>query len=370
MRILSLDGGGIRGIVTARILERLDRACPGFMDHVDVIAGASTGGIQALKLASGGRVNELAGLYERRGRDIFRPRDALDVFKPKHRIGLLIVALAISGLLLALHLRAAALVVLVVFCGLVALLHVLAKVDELWRSDFSAKHMEKVLQDELGTDKTMRDLEKVVLIPTFDMREWKPKFFDNLPGDERDLDQRLWEVARCTSAAPTYWPSHQWCLDGGLFANNPSDSAVAACLRHLRERELIENAELPSLPPEEADRLATIKSLGKITVLSLGTGDVPHKAPKSSQHDAGILDVIPMLLNVVMDGAVKASSFRTEQCLGRRHVRIQPRLPGVVDLADVDSIPDLLQVADLVDLEPAVRLIREHWIPGPEVEPA
>ena len=59
MNILSLDGGGMRGVLTARILWRLERACPGFLDKVDVIAGASTGGIQALKLASGGKVTEL-----------------------------------------------------------------------------------------------------------------------------------------------------------------------------------------------------------------------------------------------------------------------------------------------------------------------
>ena len=363
MRILSLDGGGIRGVLTARVLERLDQACPGFMGHVDVIAGTSTGGIQALKLASGGKVTELVGLYQQRGRDIFRPRDWLDVFPKSLRVTLLVIALGAAGVLLALHLKVAALGTLVAFLSIVVLLHLVAKLDELFRSDFSAEHMEQVLKDELGTDKTFRDLEKIVLIPTFDMRTWNTKFFDNFPGDLRDLDQKLWEVARCTSAAPTYWPSHQWCLDGGLYANNPSDSAVAGCLRYMRDKELRENPDLAGLDPDEAERLATINCMGRISVLSLGTGDVPHQAPKNSKHDAGILDVIPMLLNVVMDGGVKASAFRSEQVLGKRHVRIQPQLPAVVDLADVGSVPELIQIADLVDLEPAIRLIKERWLP-------
>lgn len=382
MNILSLDGGGIRGVLTARLLERLEKACPGFMDHVDVITGTSTGGIQAVKLASGGKVTDLVGLYEKRGKDIFKPRDALDVFKPKHRIGIMVAALAISSLLLALHQRAAALAVLLAFGGLVVLLHLLAKLDELWRSDFSARDIESVLKDELTDWKTMRDLDKIVLVPTFDQRDWRPKFFDNLPGDERDLDQKLWEVARCTSAAPTYWPSHQWCLDGGLFANNPSDSAVAACVRHLRLKHLGEDQDLndpETLAAMKGDvelllgreigteelrfQVATIRSMGQITVLSLGTGEVPHQAPKKSENDAGILGVIPMLLNVVMDGGVKASTFRTSQVLNGRHVRIQPKLPSVIDLADVAAIPELIQIADLTDLEPAVKLIREHWLP-------
>jgi patatin-like phospholipase/acyl hydrolase len=363
VRILSLDGGGIRGVVTGRLLERLEKACPGFMAHVDVIAGTSTGGIQALKLASGGKVTDLVALYEKRGMDIFRSRDVLDVVPNSLRMVVLVVALGVAGVLLAVGYKLAALVTLCTFLGAVVLLNVVAKVDELFRANYSHEHFEQVLKDELGTDKTLRDCDKIVLIPTFDMREWRPKVFDNFPGDERDLDQKLWEIARCTSAAPTYWPSHQWCLDGGLYANNPSDSAIAGCLRYLREKELGDNAEAyAELHPEDAEVEATIKCMGKISVLSLGTGAVPHQAPKKPRHDAGILAVIPMLLNVVMDGSVKASAFRSRQGLGkRRHVRIQPKLPSVVDLAAVDAIPDLVQIADLTDLEPAVALVK-RWM--------
>jgi predicted acylesterase/phospholipase RssA len=356
MNILSLDGGGIRGVLTARLLWRLERACPGFMDHVDVIAGASTGGIQALKLASGGKVTELTHLYEKRGSDIFKPRDWLDVVPTGLRLTVLVIALAAAGFLLALGHQVVALGILCVFLGGVLLLSLIAKMDELFRANYSHEHMEQVLKDELGTDKTFRDLTKIVLIPTFDMRTWNTKFFDNFPGDDNDLDQKLWEVARCTSAAPTYWPSHQWCLDGGLFANNPSDSAVATCLRYMKRKRMDEDGM--------TDQEALIDSLGKITVLSLGTGEVPHKAPVKPTHDAGILQVIPMLLNVVMDGGVKASAFRTSQGLNGRHVRVQPRLPSVIDLADVGSIPELIQIADLTDLSDAVALIKSKWMAG------
>lgn len=366
MNILSLDGGGIKGVVDGRLLERLERACPGFMDRVDVIAGTSTGGIQALKLASGGKVTDLVALYEKRGKDIFRSRDALDVISNKVRIGLLVVALGLSGFLLALQHSGAALAVLCVFLAVGLALGAAARFDEFFRANYSHEHLEEVLKDELTDWKTLRDLDKIVLIPTFDMRDWTPKFFDNFPGDERDLDQKLWEVARCASAAPTYWPSHQWCLDGGLFANNPSDSAVAACVRYMREKHLAEDLDLQGLDHDEAYLKATARSMGKITVLSLGTGSVPHQPPRSPRHDAGILAVIPMLLNVVMDGGVKASAFRTSQGLNGRHVRIQPKLPCVIDLAAVESIPELIQIADLTDLEPAVKLIRKYWMAGGE----
>src|SRR5712692_3209774 len=51
--ILSLDGGGIRGLLTAILLERLEAAVPGFLSKIDLYAGTSTGGILALGLAYG-----------------------------------------------------------------------------------------------------------------------------------------------------------------------------------------------------------------------------------------------------------------------------------------------------------------------------
>lgn len=70
-KILSLDGGGIRGLLTAILLERLEEAVPGWLDKADLLAGTSTGGIIALGLAHGLTPRELRGLYEKRGKKIF-----------------------------------------------------------------------------------------------------------------------------------------------------------------------------------------------------------------------------------------------------------------------------------------------------------
>lgn len=47
-RILSIDGGGFRGLFTARLLERLEWEVPGFLERFDLVAGTSTGAILAL----------------------------------------------------------------------------------------------------------------------------------------------------------------------------------------------------------------------------------------------------------------------------------------------------------------------------------
>lgn len=70
-RVLSLDGGGIRGLITAILLERLEEAHPGFLSYIDLFAGTSTGGLLALGLASGMSPKEIRSLYEEMGKRVF-----------------------------------------------------------------------------------------------------------------------------------------------------------------------------------------------------------------------------------------------------------------------------------------------------------
>jgi patatin-like phospholipase/acyl hydrolase len=62
--VLSLDGGGLRGLITARLLDRLNSnpKISGWLDSVDLCAGTSTGGILALGLAIGKSPNEICDL--------------------------------------------------------------------------------------------------------------------------------------------------------------------------------------------------------------------------------------------------------------------------------------------------------------------
>ena len=168
-RILSLDGGGIRGVLTAAVLQRLEAQVPGLIDNADLIAGTSTGGILALGLAFGKSPKELRELYYTRCKDIFD-----DSF-----------------------------------------LDNIMDLGRLTGAEYGNRKLMGMIRSVVG-DVKLRDLKKKVLISSFDLdnehpipskRTWKPKFFHNFDGDDNDGKLTAYKVALYTSAAPTYFPS-------------------------------------------------------------------------------------------------------------------------------------------------------------------
>lgn len=165
-RILTFKGGGFMGLASAEYV-RLKEAELG---RFHLYAGTSTGGIIALALASGEEPAKIVDWYRERGPGMF-----------PHRI-----------------LRKALLLV---------------------KHRYPAKPLESALQDFFG-DARLSDLRSRVIVPTHDMARGTSYFF------REDKPHRVWEAARATSAAPTYFKpyekgKHIW-IDGGLYMNNPS----------------------------------------------------------------------------------------------------------------------------------------------------
>jgi uncharacterized protein len=292
--IVSLDGGGIRGVLTARLLQRVEQAKP-FLQRVDLFTGTSTGGILALGLAHGLSPAQLVQLYVEQGDDIFESRDLLD---------------KVSG-----------------------------PADELWRADYSNKGLTSALEHSFQ-DKaralTLGHLKKKVLIPTFDLdngakppevRAWKPKFLHNYetPGNDRAVG--VIDAALRTSAAPTYFPTHQGFIDGGVVANNPSTCALAKVIK----------AGVP---------------LSEVRMLSLGTGFSPHVI--RGDHDWGKAQWVSPLLDILMDGMSGVANYQCEQLLGTQYLRLDAVYSQVIALDDVERIDTLLRHADQVDLGPVL----------------
>jgi patatin-like phospholipase/acyl hydrolase len=191
MRVLSIDGGGIRGIIPALVLAEIERRSQKRVwELFDLIAGTSTGGILACALCAPDPLpaEQLVGLYEEEGPHIFdrsiwqRIRSA-------------------EGLL-----------------------------DE----KYSAAALDRALERFLS-DKRLADTKPDLLVPAYNMGEPGPYFFKSRKAREEGEDFPLSVVARATSAAPTYFePSalnDQALVDGGVFATNPAMCAFAEVMR-------------------------------------------------------------------------------------------------------------------------------------------
>ena len=317
MRILSLDGGGVKGVLEARVLERLEAEAP-FLADVDLFAGTSTGGILALALAAGVPVADCVALYRDNAGTIFSPRDMLD---------------RIAG-----------------------------GADEYFRANFAQTGLRDALVDVFG-DKRLPELDKEVLVPCFDLMRFRPKFLD------RTDDWSCVDAALATSAAPTYLPGHivhekhtasgsrttksgavRCMVDGGVFANNPSSCALDFATYKLRAE-------------------------GPIRLLSLGAGSTPYRPPEELLYDESkTLDwgyrqwiVLPPhpLMKVLFDGSVVTAHSSCRWKLGAGYRRIQPVLPEDVDLADASKVPLLIAVADGYELNGAVTWLKEIWAEPP-----
>lgn len=199
VRILTLDGGGIRGIVELEVLREIERALGDklpIQQFFDLIVGTSTGGIIALGLGvEQWRVDTCISKFTRLVREAFTPRLPGMRFSSRYRTHPFEQALRKSF-------REESL-----FGG---------------HHDSATSYATKVAV----TASTDTGDQAVVLANYNRQIEAQPNYTFKRP-DKPEHELRLWEVARATSAAPTYFRpfvnkrTNEGYLDGALFHNNP-----------------------------------------------------------------------------------------------------------------------------------------------------
>ena len=228
-RILSIDGGGIRGIFPAAYLAGLEERYLGgcsVASRFDLITGTSTGGIIAVGLGAGLRASDLRDLYVERGWEVFPPAGALA--------------------------RRA------------------AWLSRLFRYRYSREALAQVLHEYLG-DRTLGESGSRLCIPSCEGRHSDLYVFKtpHHPDYRLDAAERMVKVAAATSAAPTYFrpldDGGYTFVDGGVWANNPvmiGLTEALTCFSTARER---------------------------IRILSLGCGDVPYKVKGWKKRLGGML---------------------------------------------------------------------------------
>ena len=290
-RILALDGGGIRGIIPATIIKEIEaRTGKRIHELFDLVAGTSTGGILALGLtlplknAKPYSGVELLDLYSTRGNEIF----------PK--LGLWSRMLNPKG---------------------------------AFEEKYNQAGIEQVLREYFQDVKLSQTLPGVeVLITAYEIEKRKPWFFkSNRAKQEKERDFLAWEVARSTSAAPTYFEPHKldtgeseyWALvDGGVFANNPTMCAYAEAkmiLGNIRqrekeaaEREIVERGMEEKIEARDGDNQDYL-------VVSIGTGTATKRFPYGTAKDWGALGWLEPLISILMQGASESVDYQMRQLL-------------------------------------------------------
>lgn len=279
-RVLSIDGGGIRGIIPAVVLNYIEeRTGKRIATMFDLIAGTSTGGILALGLTkrnSDSSINhepeytsaELVNFYRKYGKNIFSE-------------------------------------------------YIPTSVDDLLQPKFNPQGRQEVLEELLGEAK-VEDALREIFITSYDIELRAPVFFtSNRQAEETDsLDSRkicrgfkMVEAAMATSAAPTFFPPHKLdtvhrtaegyyaLVDGGIFANNPSSLAIMEAMISYKRN-----------TGEELQRNDTL-------IVSLGTGSLTRKYKYGDVKNWGQLKWALPLLNVVLDGQSEAVAYQLDQLM-------------------------------------------------------
>lgn len=304
-KILSLDGGGIRGIYGACLLAHIEREITGgkpVAEFFDMIAGTSTGGIIALGLGLKMPASKLEKLYRVDGQEIFHQPWYWRI--PRLKL-----------------------------------------LRQLRRTLYDHTVLERLLYQEFG-DRTLGESYARLVIPAFMVPTTEVAVFktDHHPEYKNDYKASVWEIARATSAAPTYLSGHdngnKLFLDGGVWANSPIMVAISDALcSYDITREQIE-------------------------VLSIGTGNFPFEINLKNAK-LGLWnwkEIIKAAMYLTTDNACAQAML----LLGPDHIL---RLEPSQDTADIDLDDWALSVSRLPDMAAAHYKIHEDNLRAFFIEP-
>ena len=283
-RILSIDGGGLRGIVPLLILREIENKTGKKIHELfDLITGTSTGGIIAcgLSCTKDGKtpaitVEKLIELYTTEREKIFPYKK--NFFQ---KIG--------SG------------------------------INSLFNPKFSPDGLDRLLTEYFG-DMKLSDTLVPIIVTSYDIKNNEVAMFKSRRSGEVGYNALLKDACRATSAAPTYLPSYKLAfggkqrvlIDGGVYINNPALGAVSDALRSTKGLKISD-----------------------IEVLSLGTGTYPAELGKKDTPSWGLVNWAQPITNIMMQATSNATEYECNELL-KKHLRIQLKIDDskMTDMSD------------------------------------
>ncbi|AYE33375.1 patatin-like phospholipase family protein [Clostridium septicum] len=298
LKIVSFDGGGIKGALSIRIFKRLCYQYPTLLDNIDLFAGTSTGSLIALSLASGLSVNEVDNLYSYEITSKIFSNPSFNLFKPK----------------------------------------------------FSNKNLKSILLNYFPNNLTLKNLPKYVCIPSFNVNgftknQWEPVFFNNLT-DNKTINYNIIDVALASSAAPTFFPSHKNFIDGGVVANSPTTISIFHCMNAFPNIDFKNDIKLLSI--------GTGDSPYKIKQSTSNWGIYKWSFhPFAKMHSP--------IVSLVMDGMCDLDDMYCNILLKNNYFRINPKVSKLIEMDDYNFVPYLKFLADNIDLSDLFEFIESKF---------
>lgn len=285
IKVLSIDGGGIRGVIPALVLTEIEKRTERPISKLfDLIAGTSTGGIIALGLT---RPNELG--------------------EPKYSAAQIVDLYAKNGKRIFSR----------------SIWHRTRAMGSLLEEKYPAEEVEEVLDEYFG-ETLLHEALTNVLVTAYEIERRIPWLFSSRDAATNpSYDFPMKKVARATSAAPTYFEPLKletdgtvdyWALvDGGVYANNPTLCGLVEAKKELGDDDVL--------------------------VVSLGTGELTRRIPYEEAKDWGLVGWARPILDVVFDGVSDTVDFQAQQLCGEgRYYRFQATLDiGNDDMDDASA---------------------------------
>ena len=289
MKILCIDGGGIRGVFAVAILQAIEKEFNGpVCDLFDMVAGTSTGSIIASSVTLNQDLSEMQMKYKKYGKKIFKRQAKLGIFK----------------------------------------------------SVYSDRYMREYFQ-EAYQNIGLSQIKKPLLIPSVNVSEGRPYVYRSNYGNihENDLSIKLWDAVLSSCSAPIYFPPNNisnkyLSADGGLWANNPSLVCLTEAIHFFKK------------PMNEIKILSIGTGQQKIDFKidkekSWGLDKwLPFKFMTSK--------VTPKLLDLAMHLSSESVSEQCEMLLGDNYLRLNEDLGKEVPFDDIKYIDELIALGNKV----------------------
>lgn len=305
--IFSFDGGGARMVLQYQILKRIIAKFPQILEKVHTYAGTSAGAILATGLATGA----------------IQPQHDIENLVSKENVAKLFDSYTVYRKIKSLN--------------------------GLKNSKYTNDNLKKLLKIHFG-EETLVNVPKCLFVTAFcvnpknespsakkegqpswmssRVNRWHPVYYTNITTDINNLaygDKKIVDIILESTAAPTYFPIKEYCIDGGIGNNNPSLSVLTKVMSNGID-------------------------IKDIFILSFGSGERPIVLDKPENADMGTIPWLSCIIDMLFDAEQEVVSQNAYQILGDNFWRIQPVLDETIELDDASKYDRLLEIANNFDL--------------------